>query len=106
MGALLLQYLAPNLRSRLSSLRTWDKVEEIRLRVNQPLAVKEQRVEYGINHQGVCQLAEGYRVTVEDLTRTVVIMTENSWYALEVEIRAGYLTLTGGHGRYLRQSRP
>ena len=97
MGALLLQYLAPNLRSRLSSLRTWDKVEEIRLRVNQPLAVKEQRVEYGINHQGVCQLAEGYRVTVEDLTRTVEIMTENSWYALEDEIRAGYLTLTGGH---------
>jgi stage III sporulation protein AA len=89
--------MAPSLRRFLDIVHTWDKIEEIRLRVNQPLTIKEQHMEYGINRKGVCRLMDSYRVTAEDIIRTMEMMTENSWYALEDEIRAGYLTLAGGH---------
>lgn len=97
MGGMLLQFLAPNLRNLFRHVPAWDKIEEIQLRVNQPLVIKELQRLYGINVGGVCRLSESYRVTAEDIARTVEMMTQNSWYALEDEIRAGYLTLAGGH---------
>ncbi|HOB08070.1 MAG TPA: stage III sporulation protein AA [Limnochordia bacterium] len=93
----LLKCMAPNLRNLFHSVLDWDKVEEIRLRVNQPLVIKEQQKEYGLNAAGRCRPSEGFRVNADDIARTVEIMAENSWYALEDEIRAGYLTLAGGH---------
>jgi len=93
----LLQQLAPNLRSLLSLVSKWDQIEEIRLRANQPVVIKERAQEYGICLKGICPIDDSYRVTKEDISRTLEIMTANSWYALEEEIRAGYLTLAGGH---------
>lgn len=97
MRSTLLQHLAPNLRTLLESIRTWELIEEIRLRINQPLLIKERGLEYGVNRMGICRVHESYCVTMEDLTRSFEIMTDNSWYALEDEIRSGYLTLSGGH---------
>ena len=97
MKSALLSQLTPNLRRLLEPIRTWDLIEEIRLRAERPLVVKERSHEYGVNSTGICRISESYVVKIEDIARTFEIMTDSSRYALEDEIRAGYLTLCGGH---------
>jgi stage III sporulation protein AA len=71
-----------------------DRVEEIRLAVDQPLylyyAGKEKTV-----------LAEGsnrpYLVSREDVSRIVQIISKFSLYAFEDELKHGYITIPGGH---------
>ena len=38
-----------------------------------------------------------YRLTKEELDRVVQLLTKGSLYALEEELRNGYITLPGGH---------
>lgn len=97
MASKILNQLAPNLRDILENRVDWDTVEELRLRVGRPLVIKDKFQEYGMNFFGKCQVADSYCVTTDDLNRSVQIMTQNSWYAIDEEIRAGYLTLAGGH---------
>lgn len=93
----ILTQLAPKLRSMLEAINFWQTIEEIRLRVNKPVVIKAGGQEFGLNTHGKCHITRSYRVTTDDLTRTMQIMTKNSWYALEDEIKAGYLSLSGGH---------
>lgn len=97
MATRILHQLAPNLRDILANKIDWDNVEELRLRVGRPLVVKDKFQEHGINSFGKCQVADSYCVTIDDLNRSIQIMTRNSWYAIDEEIRAGFLTLPGGH---------
>lgn len=91
------QFLAPTVRSiiRQASL---SGLEEIRVRLNRPLMVKERRgFLYLANHGQVVTAPRAYLVTKDDLERTLQTITQNSWYAWEQEIQNGYLTLPGGH---------
>ncbi len=97
MASRILTQLAPNLQDILRHNVNWHTVEELRLRVNKPLVVKSGLTEYGVNSFGKCSVSKGYCITSDDLNRCIQIMTRNSWYAMDEEIRSGYLTLSGGH---------
>jgi len=76
-----------------------DRLEEIRLRQNRPLAI-------GLT-SGDCFLSPGgevtenparaYVVTGDDIQRVTRMVSNSSLYALEEELKNGYITLPGGH---------
>ncbi len=93
----MLSFLAPRLKHILDNV-PFRELEEIRLRVHQPLVVKCSSGYIFLDDQGrTAPQSAAYRVTPEDLARTVQILTNNSWYAWEDEIRRGYITVPGGH---------
>lgn len=63
------------------------QLEEIRLRQNRPLML--------VLHDR--DVVRDYTVTADDMARTLQLMSQSSVYALEEELRQGYLTLNGGH---------
>ena len=65
----------------------FEKIQEIRLREGQPLAVKKDGKEELFNH----------RVTKEELRETMEYVSNYSLYAYENELRQGFLTIEGGH---------
>jgi stage III sporulation protein AA len=74
-------------------------LEEIRLRVNRPLIIKLNGQELILNTYGqkTTSMTDAYFLTIEDLDKTVQIITKSSLYAIEEELRNGYITLSGGH---------
>ncbi len=90
------------------SWETREQIEEIRLRSGQPLALGVEGRELFLNPRGnpTPRASEGYRVTTEQVAATWQRMARFSVYALEEELRQGFLTLAGGHrvglaGRFL-----
>ncbi|MGE5529380.1 MAG: stage III sporulation protein AA [Patescibacteria group bacterium] len=68
--------------------RAW---REIRVRAGQPLQAIAPAGELNLGG------AFGQAVTAEDLQATFQLMTQHSVYALEEELRQGFITLPGGH---------
>lgn len=96
----LIGLLPPNLTQVLSHINgeTRAQVEEIRLRQDRPLMVRCHRREHFVNFGGVspdCNRA--YQVSADDINRTVQALTGSSLYAVEEELRQGFLTVPGGH---------
>ncbi|HEX3033402.1 MAG TPA: stage III sporulation protein AA [Bacillota bacterium] len=74
------------------------RVEEIRLRQGKPLMVRCDSVEQFVNYGSISDSSDrAYRVTLEDVQRTVQVLTGSSLYACEEELRQGFLTISGGH---------
>ncbi|HEX3031272.1 MAG TPA: stage III sporulation protein AA, partial [Bacillota bacterium] len=74
------------------------QVEEIRLRQDRPLMVRCHCREYFVNYRGISEDSDrAYRVTSEDVQKTVQVLTGSSLYACEEELRQGYITIAGGH---------
>ncbi|SJZ85866.1 stage III sporulation protein AA [Selenihalanaerobacter shriftii] len=73
--------------------------EEVRLRINQPLILNLNNGEAILTERGkiTSNPKQAYQITQRDLKDTMNLMTQNSLYALEEELRQGYLTLEGGH---------
>lgn len=79
-------------------LKNTEIIEEIRLRVNQPLLIRTGKKEYFLLSSGQLGMQrDAYLVTKEDLIETLEKMTYSSIYAAEEELRQGFLTLPGGH---------
>lgn len=76
-----------------------DSLEEVRLRANRPLIVHYGGREGLVSRRGgLCsEPAEAYVVSPDTCRAALERLTCSSWYALEEEIRNGYLTLPGGH---------
>ncbi|MDI6870014.1 MAG: stage III sporulation protein AA [Bacillota bacterium] len=76
-----------------------DALEEVRLRANRPLIVHFGGQEGMVARRGgLCHHPEeACLVTPEDCRTALQRLTCSSLYALEEEIRHGYLTLPGGH---------
>ena len=72
-------------------------LQEIRLRVAQPLILKINGQEYGLNEKGCCPLGTGMTITKQELSDILHCMSDFSLYALEDELRQGFMTLEGGH---------
>lgn len=89
-------YLASSLRTMCTAIN-WDTIEEIRLRIGKPLICLGGGEEYGLNAHGRCRVSNSYLPSGSDIDKTLQLMTNNSWYAREAQIQAGYLTLPGGH---------
>lgn len=76
-----------------------DFVEEIRLRVDRPLMIDARGKDYFITENG--QLSKdskkGYIIKKENIKKTFDRLCEYSIYAVEDEIRNGFITIKGGH---------
>lgn len=96
-----LDYINPRLRQPLQKLlpETIGELREVRLRVGRPLALQVGAAQMFLTPQGgiTRDPERGIVVEAEDLSRTWAAITESSVYALEEEIRRGFITLRGGH---------
>lgn len=95
----LLKMMPVTMREGLGQLSQEEKVQlqEIRLRVRQPVLLKIKGKEYGLSSQGLCELKQSMPMTEKGLKDLLQYMSDFSLYALEDEIRQGYMTLPGGH---------
>jgi len=75
------------------------ELEEIRLRLGQPLLLRSQSEEYSVNSRGVVKdrLYQGYITQPQDIHRIVASISDNSLYAFEEELSRGFITIPGGH---------
>ncbi|WP_207670903.1 stage III sporulation protein AA [Caloramator sp. E03] len=73
-------------------------IEEIRMRVQKPLMVFKNGTDYFICENGLNKnYSKAYIVEKDDIDRTLQLMSDFSIYAVEEEIKQGFLTLKGGH---------
>lgn len=96
-----LHVLPPHLRSLVAALppAVLGQLEEIRLRQDRPLALGLVQGDAFLSPAGclVGDPEQAYRVTAPDMERTIQLVTGSSLYALEEELRNGFITLPGGH---------
>lgn len=96
-----LPFLPPGVRDVVGALpaAAWADLEEVRLRLGRPLAVVLREGERFVSPEGVPGVPPGaaYLVTADDVRRMLQLITESSYYALEDELRNGFVTLPGGH---------
>lgn len=73
--------------------------EEIRLRAGRPLLVAGAGGDAFVGADGlpVREPGRAYEASEEDVRRTLELMSGSSLYAVEAEMRQGFLTLPGGH---------
>jgi stage III sporulation protein AA len=74
-------------------------IEELRLRADKPLIIQKGFQDWFINLKGVVsdKSDNSFIVSKEDVISTLEMMSENSIYAYQEEIKNGYITLKGGH---------
>ena len=75
------------------------ELEEIRVRVNQPIELVTARGAYFLKNGTLVRLPDRQclSVTAEDLRQMSTLMSQYSLYAYEEEVRQGFLTVEGGH---------
>ncbi len=95
----ILGMLAKSLRSPFRDMpEDLGQLEEIRLRVGQPVAVTWEGNTCFLSEQGsFCEIGAAHRVTGEEMRETVNYLSSYSRYAFEDKIRQGFLTIQGGH---------
>ncbi len=73
-------------------------LEEIRLRIGQPLAVTWASRSLFVAEDGqFCEASQAHRVTAAEVRETMDYLSSYSRYAFEDKIRQGFLTIQGGH---------
>lgn len=77
----------------------FETVQEVRLRVNQPMIFREYGREFYITESGEKSFdsCQGSCITAKELKALVEAACGYSGYAFEEEIKRGYVTLGGGH---------
>lgn len=76
-----------------------NSIEEIRLRAGKPLMIQNASGEWFVDAGGGLARKQGnsFIVRQEEIIKTLELMSENSIYAYQEEIRSGFITLKGGH---------
>ncbi|KEI07108.1 stage III sporulation protein AA [Clostridium botulinum] len=81
-------YILPKeLRAKLESIKSVDKLQEIRIKINKKLIV----------YVGNIEIIVDYLVKKEDIKVILQRISNYSIYAFEEEIKQGYITIKGGH---------
>lgn len=96
----LLNIFSLELRSILGKLEVdFDKLQEIRLRINCPLIVNYNNKEYFVSENAklVDSPSHGIIITKNEIKETMEYISNYSLYAFEEEIRQGFITISGGH---------
>ncbi|WP_054692655.1 stage III sporulation protein AA [Syntrophomonas palmitatica] len=97
----IIPYLSPYIGNLMSKQKEtlFSQLEEIRLRCHQPLLLKIGEEDYSIDHKGLISkdIKNGYKVSEDDIFRTMASISDNSIYAFQEDIKKGFLTLPGGH---------
>ncbi|KJF28223.1 stage III sporulation protein AA [Clostridium aceticum] len=95
------KFLCPEVRELVSKIPKDIKstMEEIRLRIHQPLMIYANNQDYFVSKEGELLLEEknGYRISKRNIENTLQFITNYSIYAVEEEIKRGYITVQGGH---------
>lgn len=98
---IIVEYLGGELQRVLKILTDdfFEKIEEIRLRINKPIIIYNCSKEYTVTKYGSLStnIKEGYIITQMDLSKTIELISNFSLYAFENELKSGYITLPGGH---------
>lgn len=98
----LISYFGKNIKEILINVDNeyFETVEEIRIRLDRSIIFRSFNKEYFVlknNQIGEKFLKEQiYKPTTEDIIQTIETMSEYSIYALEQELKNGYITLKGG----------
>lgn len=96
----LLNIFSLELRSILGKLQIdFEKLQEIRLRINCPLIINYTNREYFVseNSKLVNLPSQAIIITKNDIKETMEYISNYSLYAFEEEIRQGFITINGGH---------
>ena len=96
----ILKILSVALRRIFSSeIYDYNKLQEIRLRMNEPLIVIYDNREYFVTEKGkrTTECKKAYMVAPADIRETLEYISNYSLYAYEDEIRQGFITIQGGH---------
>lgn len=74
-------------------------LEEIRIRAEKPLMLQKRGQDFFVNEDGSLSsyIRKPIVLNKEDILKIVKLMSNYSIYAIEEELRQGYLTLKGGH---------
>lgn len=97
----ILPFVSQGIRNALErvDIKILESAEEIRLRADKPLIIQQYLKEWFVSKNGglgeFC--SEPYLVDQSELSKTIEIMSENSIYAYQDEIKNGFITLKGGH---------
>ncbi len=83
---------------RLSNPVVLARLQEIRVRQGQPVLAYATGAEYLLGQKGFQTQAIGaVRASAEHIRHLLATVSKNSLYALEEELRSGYVTVAGGH---------
>ncbi|MGN0347834.1 MAG: stage III sporulation protein AA [Lachnospiraceae bacterium] len=74
-------------------------LEEIRMRLDLPLMIRDHGKDYFISESGrrTCEKRLAHKITEKELESVLLRIFRNSPYAYEKEMCQGYITLPGGH---------
>ncbi len=83
----------------IKSIIDYERLTELRLRINEPLILKYDNREFFLGRVGYLteKREEAYIVSAEDIRDTVEYISNYSLYAYEDEVRQGFITISGGH---------
>ncbi len=98
---LIINYMSQEISKILTEIPNefFEKIQEIRLRVDKPLIILADSKEYYLDGEGnfTDDICKGYSPTCADISRIIEIISNYSLYAFADEIKNGYLTIPGGH---------
>jgi stage III sporulation protein AA len=97
-----MEWLPSSITSCISGLPTsiLDQIEEIRIRQGRPLEICFAGEKAFVGSRGILKdgkIESSYFPTMEDCQKMIHSMSNYSLYALEEELRRGYVTVQGGH---------
>lgn len=80
-------------------IRIESKLQEIRLRVNQPVIMRIENQEFFLHKTGkiIYENSDSYQTTEKDMHQILNYLCNYSIYAYEDEMRQGFFTVPGGH---------
>lgn len=96
----ILKILPARLRRLLEGMNlTYDRLQELRLRMLEPFLLFYDGEEFFVSESGQMgkEAGNSYIVTAEDIRETLEHISSFSLYAYEDEIRQGFITIQGGH---------
>lgn len=96
----LLKIFSLNLRNIISKVQMdYDKLQEIRLRINGPLFVVYDNKEFFVTEQSGLSREKnsGVIISKNEIKETMEYISNYSLYAFEDEIKQGFITIQGGH---------
>ncbi|ABX42885.1 stage III sporulation protein AA [Lachnoclostridium phytofermentans] len=96
----LLKIFSVKLRTLLSkTVLDFNRLQEIRLRVDSPLLVRYNNKEYMIDNNASLtkSLEDAFMITKAEVKETMEYISNYSLYAFEEELKQGFITIAGGH---------
>ena len=93
-------HIREELKKAFEQLKGREELEEIRIRVSQPMMFLTDQGEYFFSLEDgylTKDTKNAYAVTSHDISDMIVFISRYSLFAFEEEIRNGFITLEGGH---------